>query len=291
MLHGMCRHRHANENRVTPTTPAKARCLVEILRRQVTRRKLILLECGIIRYAPFADCGRPLWDLMALQPWFETTQPPAEWFKIYRATQQVPDVAPSNGQPWQFTQVNGHHAVEWLEQHADGTADDDQLLLAGEYFHHAEYAAEAYRFDTPDDQRAELEIRYGVASWLLSLREIGPKLWNMLDYYLASFPGEFYVWAAWRPFHPEHQAVATSLIDDTLGHPLRSTRFDESWRTPDTIAIASTMYETRDFSSAPILADVLEDAGCDNTDILTHCRTERRHCRGCWVVDLLLGRS
>ena len=52
------------------------------------------------------------------------------------------------------------------------------------------------------------------------------------------------------------------------------------------------MYESRDFAAMPILADALQDAGCDNDDILNHCRDERpRHVRGCWVVDLVLGKS
>ena len=40
----------------------------------------------------------------------------------------------------------------------------------------------------------------------------------------------------------------------------------------------------------PILADALQDAGCDNDTILCHCRTEQTHFRGCWVVDLVLGK-
>jgi hypothetical protein len=49
------------------------------------------------------------------------------------------------------------------------------------------------------------------------------------------------------------------------------------------------MYEARDFSAMPILADALQDAGCDNDDILDHCRGPGPHVRGCWVVDLVLG--
>ena len=44
-------------------------------------------------------------------------------------------------------------------------------------------------------------------------------------------------------------------------------------------------------SRMPILADALQDAGCDNEDILSHCRSEGPHVRGCWVVDLILGKS
>jgi hypothetical protein len=38
----------------------------------------------------------------------------------------------------------------------------------------------------------------------------------------------------------------------------------------------------------PILCDALQDAGCSNVDIITHCRSEEFHARGCWVLDLLL---
>jgi hypothetical protein len=42
----------------------------------------------------------------------------------------------------------------------------------------------------------------------------------------------------------------------------------------------------------PILADALQDAGCDNEDILNHCRDPKQvHVRGCWVVDLVLGKA
>jgi hypothetical protein len=51
------------------------------------------------------------------------------------------------------------------------------------------------------------------------------------------------------------------------------------------------MYDFRDFAAMPILADALEEAGCDNPDILSHCRNPGVHVRGCWVVDLLLGKE
>jgi hypothetical protein len=45
------------------------------------------------------------------------------------------------------------------------------------------------------------------------------------------------------------------------------------------------------FSDLPILADALEEAGCSNADILHHCRQPGEHFRGCWVVDLVLGKN
>jgi hypothetical protein len=51
------------------------------------------------------------------------------------------------------------------------------------------------------------------------------------------------------------------------------------------------MYDSRDFSSMPILANALQDAGCDKAEILDHRRGPGPHVRGCWVVDLVLGKS
>jgi len=58
------------------------------------------------------------------------------------------------------------------------------------------------------------------------------------------------------------------------------------------LQLAQHIYDSRDFSPMPILADALQDAGCDHGDILTHCRDANApHVRGCWVVDLILGKS
>jgi hypothetical protein len=40
-----------------------------------------------------------------------------------------------------------------------------------------------------------------------------------------------------------------------------------------------------------VLADALEEAGCQDQEILSHCRSGGEHVRGCWVIDLVLGNS
>ena len=66
---------------------------------------------------------------------------------------------------------------------------------------------------------------------------------------------------------------------------------DPSWLTPDVVALARAVYDDRRPDHMPILGDAFEDAGCDNADILAHCRGPGPHVRGCWVVDLILGKS
>jgi hypothetical protein len=87
------------------------------------------------------------------------------------------------------------------------------------------------------------------------------------------------------------EAAQVALLRDIFGNPFRPVVFDPTWRTNTAVCLAQQMYESRDFSAMPILADALQDAGCDNEDILNHCRDPKQvHVRGCWVVDLVLGK-
>jgi hypothetical protein len=76
-----------------------------------------------------------------------------------------------------------------------------------------------------------------------------------------------------------------------LGNPFRRTSVDPRARTGTVVSLAHSIYEARAFDRLPILADALEEAGCTDAEILTHCRGPGPHVRGCWVVDLILGKS
>jgi len=82
------------------------------------------------------------------------------------------------------------------------------------------------------------------------------------------------------------------LLRDIFGNPFRPVSFNPEWRSDTVLALAHQVYEARDFSAMPILADALQDAGCDDEAILSHCRDANQpHARGCWVVDLVLGKE
>jgi hypothetical protein len=81
------------------------------------------------------------------------------------------------------------------------------------------------------------------------------------------------------------------LFHDIIPNPFRPVQPDPAWLTSDVLALARGIYEERAFDRMPILADALQDAGCDNDDVLNHCRGSGPHVRGCWVVDLLLGKQ
>jgi hypothetical protein len=87
------------------------------------------------------------------------------------------------------------------------------------------------------------------------------------------------------------EAVEASLLRNLLGNPFRPVAFDPGWRTDTAVSLARRVYESRDFSLMPILADALQDAGCESADVLRHCREPGTHVRGCWVVDGVLGKE
>jgi hypothetical protein len=85
-----------------------------------------------------------------------------------------------------------------------------------------------------------------------------------------------------------------SLLRDIFGTPFLPVSLDPAWLTwHDGLldSMAQKMYDSRDFSDMPVLADALEEAGCQDPDILGHCRSGGEHVRGCWVVDALLGKE
>jgi hypothetical protein len=83
-------------------------------------------------------------------------------------------------------------------------------------------------------------------------------------------------------------AEQADLARDIFGNPFRPVAIEPSWRTSAVVTLARQMYESRDFTPMPIVSDALLDAGCDHSDVIAHCRSDRPHVRGCWLVDLLL---
>jgi hypothetical protein len=75
-----------------------------------------------------------------------------------------------------------------------------------------------------------------------------------------------------------------------LGPPNRPPA-DPAWLTADVVALARGIRSEAAFERLPILADALTEAGCEDADILTHCRSGGPHVRGCWVVGLMLGKE
>jgi hypothetical protein len=176
-----------------------------------------------------------------------------------------------------LTDQRSRRAVEVAEQFADGLTSGEELgsvcesaeqvgadLFADggaeEGFHSAAQAAEWVALANRDRKKAARAAQK-VARVTMRITRL-PQIDLLRDVFGP------------LPFHP-------LLIDSTW----------LSWNDGIIPKLAQAIYDDRAFDRLPILADALEEAGCTNADILNHCRQPSEHVRGCWVVDLLLGKS
>ncbi len=85
-----------------------------------------------------------------------------------------------------------------------------------------------------------------------------------------------------------------ALVHCIFGNPFRPAAVDlasVTWRGGTLPRLAQVIYEERAFDRLPVLADALEETGCTAAEILAHLRGPGPHARGCWAVDLLLGKA
>jgi hypothetical protein len=101
--------------------------------------------------------------------------------------------------------------------------------------------------------------------------------------------------AAWTKAERDEAALHAGLLRCLYGNPFRAPpRIDPAWRAWNggtAAKLARGIYADRAFDRSPPLADALEDAGCADAALLGHLRGPGPHVRGCWAVDLLLGKE
>jgi hypothetical protein len=183
---------------------------------------------------------------------------------------------------WQLLDdERSRRAVETAERFVDGNAQKNewrraaiQAKAVSEELH-----AKAISEETPASQARY----YAAAASLLTVKNISPR--GSADW--AAAATYFHLGSTMAT----HEAAQAPLLRCIVGNPFRPVTFFPEWRTDTAVSLARTMYDARDFSAMPILADALQDAGCDNDELLSHCRGDAAHVRGCWVVDLVLGKE
>jgi hypothetical protein len=190
---------------------------------------------------------------------------------------------------WNLLPVGFRTFAEVLEIYADGLVDAAEyrtawMCVAGEY-------AEAER-DPPD------ATTYAMASAGISDPPTIPSVAFALSTAAAAVAStaadgvsdDIYD-KTYDTSLAEEQGMQARMTRDIFGNPFRPAAFDPAWRTSTVLALANGIYQEKAFDRLPILADALEDAGCDNADLLAHCRGDGEHVRGCWAVDLVLGKG
>jgi hypothetical protein len=187
---------------------------------------------------------------------------------------------------WQLlNDERGRQALETAEAYADGLATQNELIFA--------YVTTNQLIDAIRSQSRNIHKDTKAFAMLAVQRAVSAGL---------CFYGRDWEHDAYDPYRCARDAVEyvekgsvwlqkADALRCIFGNPFRPVASDPSWLTSDVLALAEGIYQERAFDRLPILADALQDAGCDNADVLTHCRQPGEHVRGCWVVDLLTGRK
>jgi hypothetical protein len=173
---------------------------------------------------------------------------------------------------WHLAKTDkGRRGVEVAERYADGLAGKEELRAAREV-------------DEP--------------GW--------DDLWSAAQYALKEKPQEatgpmalhHYLLGGAGTDVAEERRGQCGLIRETFGNPFRPVTVKPAWQAPQVAALAQAAYDRRELPAGTldparlaVLANALEDAGFDQTDLLDHLRGPGPHVRGCWVIDLLLGKS
>jgi hypothetical protein len=92
----------------------------------------------------------------------------------------------------------------------------------------------------------------------------------------------------------EGQKRIVERLREIFSNPFRPVTLNHAyltWNDRTIPKLAQSIYAERAFGRLPILADALEEAGCQDQEILAHCRQPGEHVRGCWVVDLILDKE
>ena len=97
--------------------------------------------------------------------------------------------------------------------------------------------------------------------------------------------------ADWTGGIREQVLLQVAILRDIFGNPFRPITFDSRRRTSDVLNQAQSIYDEHAFTRLPALADAFASFGCDNEELLAHCRNGKPHFRGCWVVDHVLRKS
>jgi hypothetical protein len=83
-------------------------------------------------------------------------------------------------------------------------------------------------------------------------------------------------------------SVYAQWLRDIVGNPFRPSSLSSAWLTPTLTGLSQSIYADRSFEDLPILADALEEAGCDSFELLGHLRESGPHVHGCWALGLIL---
>jgi hypothetical protein len=180
---------------------------------------------------------------------------------------------------WKLMDSPIKQVVEVAERYVDGNATEPELA-----------SSRAVASAVPS---AIVANRVAKAAWLSTVMGSGAT-WRMIGRVASA--------AAWEASGEREDRPQADLLRCIFGNPFRPSPPLASavlaWNDGTVRRIAEGVYEERkmpegtlDTARLAILADALLDAGCDNEELIAHLRGEGPHVRGCWALDLILGKE
>jgi hypothetical protein len=213
-------------------------------------------------------------------------------------------------------QKRSRNAVEICESYADNRTTSEKMhsayLKAEDAFARVQWAAESDIETSP----AKAAIRLGCGSnfspyWAAdwAAATVGVKA-REKDYKLrqraSSGNGQVEPWEQYNPTYlaarTAEELVQVLLLHDIFGNPFRPSPplppTVLTWNDSTVRRIAEGIYDERripegtlDSARLAILSDALLEAGCDNEELIAHCRSPGPHVRGCWAIDQILEKT
>jgi hypothetical protein len=179
--------------------------------------------------------------------------------------------------PHLIAEDHSRELLELHERYADGLISREEVVAAGR----PAWEAVGTGFDSSVKNRGKEETPEKRAVVVASLSQAS-----------AVGAAMFFTDQCWQRDNDQEKNKLCQYFREIFGPLLfRPVTINAAWLTPTVTNLAQAIYDERAFEQMPVLADALEDAGCTSTEMLNHCRQPGVHVRGCWVVDLILGKS
>ena len=202
-----------------------------------------------------------------------------------------------------LTDDRSHHALDVYERFLDGQLTMTQYA-AGERAAADACAAQARIAGASESARGYSEVdRVRLFASMFAAQAVTDCFGNVASaaadccgalrgYGTAKLTDDARLREAGEKIDAAERAAQAALLRDIYGNPFRPVALDPAWLAEAVVGLARRMYASGNFEEMPDLADALQDAGCDNEAVLVHCSySALTHVRGCWVVDLLLGKA
>jgi hypothetical protein len=186
---------------------------------------------------------------------------------------------------WSLLTDRSRGAVERVEDQLDHPSGADRPGASGDDAHDAPSHQPCRTGDFAEPATLAARHAARVARWAVSSDGRWARVSEIVeDSAMAAS------WAGLFPSLCEASREQCGLVRDIFGNPFRPATLDPTWLMPAVTSLAHAIYADHAFTRMPELADALAAAGCTDADVLSNCRGPGPHVRGCWVVDLILGK-